>query len=72
MELNKCSCGATPKIIINRNPYEPNGCYVGKVVCNNCNAQTFEYGLLDMNREFLIKRWNEGSIYFIDEFRNVD
>ena len=72
MELNKCSCGATPEIIINRNLYEPKGCYVGKVVCKNCKAQTLEYGLFDVDREFLIKRWNEDNIYFIDEFRNVD
>ena len=59
MKLNKCSCGAMPKIIIHRNPYEPNGCYVGKVVCKNCKVQTSEYGLSDMNKDFLIRRWNE-------------
>ena len=69
MELNRCKCGAIPEIIINRNPYEPSGCYVGKVVCNNCKAQTPEYGLLNMNKEFLISRWNKGIIFYIDDLK---
>lgn len=67
MKLNRCSCGAMPQIIINRNPYKPNGCYVGKVVCNKCKAKTREYGLSSMNREFLIEKWNKGYIISIDE-----
>ena len=72
MELNKCTCGATPRIIINRNPYEPNGCYVGKVVCDKCKTRTHEYGLSSINKEFLIKKWNDGNVYSIDEFKNID
>lgn len=67
MELNKCKCGEMPEVIIARNPYEPTGCFVGKVICKNCMRRTRDYGLLDINREFLIKKWNEGNIYFIDE-----
>lgn len=71
MELNKCSCGAIPKIIIKRNIFIPDWRYAGKVVCKNCGAQTSTYGMSNKDREFLIERWNRGYVLIIDEYRNV-
>ena len=56
-ELLPCECGKTPQIIISRNPYEPKGCYVGRVVCD-CGKRIGDYGLFTENKEFLTNLWN--------------
>ena len=56
-ELKPCKCGKIPRIIIDRNPYEPTGCFVGRVVCD-CGEHTSNYGLVDKNEQFLINAWN--------------
>lgn len=56
-ELKPCKCGKTPRIIIYRNPYEPTGCFVGRVVCE-CGEMVGNYGLTDRNDVFLINAWN--------------
>ncbi len=56
-ELKPCKCGKIPRIIIRRNPYEPNGIFVGRVVCV-CGERTSDYGLVDKNEQFLINAWN--------------
>ena len=59
-ELLPCECGKIPQIIIKRNPYEPTGCFVGRVVCE-CGKRIGDYGLFTENKDFLTNLWNANT-----------
>lgn len=58
-DIPECVCGAKPTISLNRNPYEPTGCFVCEITCPECGLKVGPYGISNKDPWFVIEKWKE-------------